>query len=479
MPDDLHQRMALGKKDTGVLSMDAAFLFSMLMVIVVLLGELVLRIKGRGLCGRRPFSALSAFVYGIIPFKGKKDRDRRSDTERLGIFITFLFFVNVLSVVMGIKDMASSREITDNTLFRGEAGGDTKTVVLEAKGEGIEEEISFEVEPRQLSYEEAQRYLDNAGETILKEVKGENKSLEKITKDLNFVRTLENGMVDVRWIPKDPELIDRNGKINTEALSSEYGTATSVSAILRAGTEERETDIHLVLYKASSKMPFREQLLYLLEEKEKSTRENGELKLPEEIDGRKISWSVKDDVGQKEILAAGLLIICLLPVAWIRKNRIKEEAAAKELKEDYPDFAYKLVLYLDSGVGIANSLSMILRDMEKRGYTERRLPLELRRLVEDIRNGGDMEKALEGFGNACGFVEYMRLSGMVSHFAATGDRDIKRALSDTGREAMMIKNELLKRKGEEASLKLLGPIMLLMVSVMIAVMFPALSTISF
>ena len=62
--------------------------------------------------------------------------------------------------------------------------------------------------------DEAQRYID-------KNYLGENESADKITKNLNFVKSIPNSAIEIIWNGDSEEYIDDNGKLNRDGLKSE------------------------------------------------------------------------------------------------------------------------------------------------------------------------------------------------------------------------------------------------------------------
>ena len=93
----------------------------------------------------------------------------------------------------------------------------------------------------------------------------------------------------------------------------------------------------------------------------------------------------------------------------------------------------------------------------------------------EMNSGVPEAEVYERFGRRIGLLPYMKLSVMLSQNLKKGNRGLVKQLRVTSLDALMQRRETLKKRGEEASAKLLFPMMLQFVLILVIVMFPALS----
>ena len=147
------------------------------------------------------------------------------------------------------------------------------------------------------------------------------------------------------------------------------------------------------------------------------------------------------------------------------------------MQRDYPDIIQKMILYLKAGLSIRMSVEKLAADYMKRkeaSLTETRWAYE--ELVKTCRElkGGIYEKdAYERLGRRCGLAEYKVLSVLLVQNLKKGNQSILELLE---REAVSAGEDRLRRariQGEEASTKLLLPMILQLIVVLIILMVPA------
>ncbi|MBQ9828518.1 MAG: type II secretion system F family protein [Lachnospiraceae bacterium] len=448
-------------------------------IIIMILAEVILRLGKAGrTAGKRFFGALALTLCKKTGRSGGNRRDLREAAEKTAIILTVFFAVNLLALAADVKEDLEAGDLGSGSIPREQAGELAKDVVLTADLPDEQLDIEYEIKPRELNDEEAERLLDRAENEVLKSMPGENGSLSHVTKDLVLVRSVLGGEVRVDWDIWDGDIIGYNGEIEKDEAVWTGGAEARLTATLTAYGHKRTRDITVIVFRDEGEMTLRDKIVSELEKYDRMSSTEDELELPDQVDGIPVSWSLKKSGSGRLIMITGLLVLGLLPLLWQERKRKRDRQRTEELKEDYPEFAHEMILYLDCGMSILSAAVLIAGDMKKNRMSGHALYRELVSSIEQIRNGGARDGVWEDFGKRCGLREYIRIGAFMAQFVRTGADNFRETLSDTARESASLRNESIKRKSETAGTRLLGPIVLLLLVVMTAVVFPALYSMS-
>jgi tight adherence protein C len=153
-------------------------------------------------------------------------------------------------------------------------------------------------------------------------------------------------------------------------------------------------------------------------------------------------------------------------------ERVKKRRQAIQL--DFPDFVNKLTLLVNAGMTISRAWEKTVTD------TSRQTPLyvELRTAVQDIKSGIPEYKAFEEFAQRCHVPVITRFVSVVLQNIRKGNDELVPVLRLFANECWELRKSAAKRFGEEASTKLLFPMMLMFVAILLIVGMPAVLAIS-
>jgi pilus assembly protein TadC len=168
------------------------------------------------------------------------------------------------------------------------------------------------------------------------------------------------------------------------------------------------------------------------------------------------------------IFIIGILIVFIF--GYIRFNKLKEKGSErdKELEDAYFGFVNRLAIHIGAGLS--------LKDAMKRSVQNERciyLKDEINHMLNKISSGISDSTAYMEFGKAVGSQEYIRLMSLISQNLAYGNSNLIKMLDSETKTGLYIKREHIKKKGEEASEKLILPTSLLLILVIIIVIYPA------
>lgn len=146
------------------------------------------------------------------------------------------------------------------------------------------------------------------------------------------------------------------------------------------------------------------------------------------------------------------------------KDKIKKRS--DKLISDFSDVVSKLALLVNAG--------MILREAwEKAAYSkEGVLYDEMRRSVLEMQNGKAEVDALFTFGQRCMMPEIKKFASTLIQGLVKGNSDLAPMLTQQSKEVWELKKQMVHRRGELASNKLLLPMCLTFVGILIMVIVP-------
>jgi len=217
-----------------------------------------------------------------------------------------------------------------------------------------------------------------------------------------------------------------------------------------------------------------EEILSAIEEADESSKTDEAIKLPETISEGFISWSEKiDDISPMIMAAMIALAMIFIPY---KETEIgsKLKARSRDLLIDYPSFVSQLTLYMGAGMSVRNCL---LRLGHKAGNIPERdrsyLEKELVICAHELEVGISETEAVENFAKRCGTREYMRFGALLIQNMKKGSTDLIGMLREESDDAFTLRKNEARKLGEEASTKMLLPMVMMLTVVMIIIMVPA------
>ncbi|MBE5868973.1 MAG: type II secretion system F family protein [Lachnospiraceae bacterium] len=188
-------------------------------------------------------------------------------------------------------------------------------------------------------------------------------------------------------------------------------------------------------------------------------------------------WPGNKSYGRKKKnLALEILLFSVLlgiVVFLLRFQGIREKVAERDagLEAEYSTLVTKLTLYLGAGVSIKRAwLSTAAGQWSgKHSYVRE----EMRLICRELESGVYEDQCYEAFGWRCGRQEYIKLGALLSQNLKKGNSALLQCLRQEAKLAQEQQKHIVRRKGEEASAKLLGPMILLLGMILIVIMVPA------
>ena len=344
--------------------------------------------------------------------------------------------------------------------------------------EGETEEVTVEVEPKELSQEESRALLDQTLGEMESRILGENMSLEEVRRDLKLIRKIEGLPIAIEWELDSFEVLNLDGSIRPEKLREE-GSLVELTARLTCNKEE-------AVYRAcakilppvlSEKEEFMQELAGKLEELQETGGEKEQKELPVQVKGKRLTWEEKKSSSPLTILMLTLICAAALYGAKDRELVQKTKERERQMCRDYAQIVSKLVLLMGAGTAVRTAWEMIVRDYQAKREQEE-APLryayeEMALALREMQNGVAEIKAYENFGLRCRIPCYMKLSVLLEQNLRKGNHGLTRLLKGEVQEAFEQRKELAVRAGEEAATRMLLPMILILIVVMILILVPA------
>lgn len=153
----------------------------------------------------------------------------------------------------------------------------------------------------------------------------------------------------------------------------------------------------------------------------------------------------------------------------------------EQLLQDYPELVSKFSLLTLAGLSISNALFRIINDYHdtlSNGGQKRFVYDEIALTCQRLKNGVYEPIAYEEMGQRFSLPCYIKFSSFLISGLKRGTSDFNRLLAEEATTSLLERKAAILQKGERASSKLMGPMILMFIVILMLVMIPALSSIN-
>lgn len=378
---------------------------------------------------------------------------------------------------LGAEAVDTDRQTVDKGILKRNPWGQ-RDAVYEFYAEGLEEgavDLTVTVPSRRLSPEEFHERMPEISEILLSGILGSNVSLDQIRTDLELPEELPGYGIQVAWESERPELLSSMGLLNQEGLwgvDPSRGETFSLMAELSCGEEKELVTVPITVL--PEEMTQGERLAERIDSLALEDMENETVRLMEEFEGVPITYRRKGRFQNAVLLVlGGVLAACL----WMKEKndeQVQKKRREESLTAAYPDLVSGFLVLTGAGYSIRQAWKKTVQD-RKQSET---LPFsevyqEMQVTLNQMETGTPEAFAYVWFGKRCGLRCYTRFSGILESSLRTGGSSLRSLLEPEMEEAFKIQADLARRKGEEASTKLLLPMFGMLGIVMVMVTAPA------
>ena len=394
---------------------------------------------------------------------------KKKRNEKSKVILAFL----LLLLVAVITDVTAETVIQKGQIKRGQTGQKKDAVELEINVEGLLENYPYllEVEPVFPTKEEAEGYLKEAIERI-------EKDFAKVDERIPLKKEYLDGTVNAEWNFSPFGVIDTEGNINQEKLCEE-DNIIQAQVELNCGNYEKFYEFAFVLKKPE--MSEKETILKEIDsqiEQQIETEGKDSLTLPTQINGQAVEWSEKREYLTPQILLLEGLAVVLIWGFSRKKEKEDQRKRIAQMEADYSDIVNQLALLLGAGMTARqawNRLGSLYVFKRKSKMVEERSVYEALLRMNGRFAEGESERAVyQQFCKEIPATCYQKLMRILLGSLEKGTKGVNVRLEEESRSAFEQRILQAKKLGEEASTKMMLPLMLMMLIVMGIVMLPAL-----
>ncbi|MGZ9583591.1 type II secretion system F family protein [Paenibacillus marinisediminis] len=170
-------------------------------------------------------------------------------------------------------------------------------------------------------------------------------------------------------------------------------------------------------------------------------------------------------------MLTGSLLGIVLALARVKETIGRAEKRKQDMQLELPELLSKLTLLVQAGETVQKALQTCLQ--RKAEQLEHPLYHELERMMKDMQHGYAFAQALEQFAKRCAVQEVSMFATTLLMNQRRGGESFVLAMEDLGRQLWEKRKAVARKRGEEASTKLIFPVMLMFLVVLIIVGGPA------
>jgi len=407
--------------------------------------------------------------------------------ERTSTMILILFIATLIALLISFTAVENKVLEEGNLIYRNTFGGVDIVTNLTAGIEKNEKnqnrnnetkkeyyDVEIKVPSEKYTGGEALELFEQLSLKIDDVLKAENESLSHIVQKINLPKSVEGYPFSISWECSNYSLIDMDGQIHNEDLTDEI----LVDVIGDFSYEGKHWYLVRTLTICPKEYTREELVLKNIEEELSKSDELSKTEqfivLPNTIGEDEISWNEDTKDNSYLILALGI-VLCILMIP-LKESEVKSELKKRnqQLLISYPMLVSKIILYIGAGMSVRNSLIRMGKEYELSRKTKKDfLGMEIMITAHELEMGISESEALIHLGQRCGTKEYLKLTSLMVQNLKKGSTDLIRLLEGEAAEAFEMRKNVAKKLGEEASTKLLVPMILMLGVVMVIIMIPA------
>lgn len=370
--------------------------------------------------------------------------------------------------------LSSEQKILEDGRYlnRNPAGEGTQHVSLQVEAEGIGEKLKYDIELKEilLTKEQADQYIEGAIQEI-------EKDFSVITDKIPAKKRYQSGIVEAVWVFDPSDCMDGEGTIRKESIPKE-GLIVNARVGLRCQGYEKAHYFSFLIPEqilTESERLKADISTYIDTQLKQSGK--SQVELPKEINGISLKWEEQKQNTVLIVLILEVVVMVLLYLSKVEKQKEKEKKQKEDMESDYPKIVGQMTLLLGAGMTIPQAWSRIafqykgkrqLELVEERPAFEEMVYINRR-----MQEGESEREALSHMEQRIPLLSYRRLVHILLNNKSKGGDGLCTELEQETKRAYAKKVHLVRKRGEEASTKMLIPLMLMMMIVIAIVILPA------
>lgn len=420
-------------------------------------------------------------LYGKMEYSNKL---RGFHAERLGLtFIVIMGFV-IFAAVISVKATFSNSvdSIEKNEFGKGDKLYKYYYNLNFEEEESEEEYFVIKAPERQPNQEQKNEYIKKLKEELPGIILKENTEMTYIYKPLNLPRRLSED-IEIKWESNNEKILKNNGQIRYNNIINE-GEDVTLKAEISIYGEILTIQYPLKIYKKPTDK--KEQGEYIKKELERElsrtnlkASNNDKVLLPKKLTDyeAEINWfSASRQTNAGSIIIAGFLLGAVFYLLKQIELKNKVEERQEELLREFPGFVNKMALLMNAGMTFSRAWEKIAADymlIQEKSKRKSILYEEVIKTLEDRKKGVSEILAYEAFGQRCKVPEILRFTAVTLQNIKKGSGLLIEAITQQSKEALAIREDLARKKGEKAGTKLVLPMGIMLIGILVIVIAPA------
>lgn len=362
------------------------------------------------------------------------------------------------------------------TVERNSFGGGEKEISLILKKDSETKKYDLLLGEQKLSFQEEKMLQKEFFRDLEMKMRGNNSSLQKVTQALCFEESLDGWPFYITYQSENQQYIHMDGSIEGwEKISSKNQNSyvsVQVTAEYASYLWTKVFQIHLEKpERVKEESPFKEAEK-MLTNQERENREKRIWKLPPLAGEISIEKEQTFHPTGMILIAFGILLFLLLQKFLDLKE--KADLCKKETLRDFPVIVHLLTLYMGAGLSLSSAIQRIGKDYASQKKRKNKYAFEkILWMDQQIQLGAGQKEVCMQWGRKFKESAYRKLALTLSQVISKGTREGKMLMEQMEQEAFRQRIDQAKKEGEEASTRLLFPMILLLSTVLLLVMFPA------
>ena len=176
--------------------------------------------------------------------------------------------------------------------------------------------------------------------------------------------------------------------------------------------------------------------------------------------------------GDHLLFGVGIMFTIIIPTFLINQLSMMEKERKQKILLELPEFVNKIILLVNAGETVQQAL---IRCVELKEGDDSPLYKELRDSVNRLTSNEPFAQVMNELSKKCAIQEVAIFTTTILLNYRKGGQDLILSLRELSQSLWEKRKNISKTKGEEASSKLVFPLILIFVAVMIIVGYPAIS----
>ncbi len=398
---------------------------------------------------------------------------------KLYIGITFIL-IFILSAAPKVKDNNQNIEIKNNKIEKNNFSKGNKEGYIEAeiasgkyKQKGIYKVSVGEKEPTDV--EIVDRLMEIMTPLL---ILGKEQTLDKVTHKLNLETNNAYNAV-IQW-KTDSTHVDINTGEVTRPPKGKGNQTCVISVSISKNDIKKNKSFKLTVIEDTKNLNEQNideayRKLDVQMQRINKNKDNSQyVSLPQSIGNSKVNWNeynpkVKTKDDRLGILILGILLIFYIIYKEYAKLDELIKKRSQEIEIEFCEFLSKFILLMDAGMNIRTALDRIADSNSNQGC----LKQELKKLRSEINSGVYEVEAYHNFTKRCNSLYINKFVSHIVQGLKKGQSGLTHSLKEVLDECFENRKRIARKRGEEASTKLIMPMIIVFLAIMLLILYPA------